>query len=64
LAEFIDRVKNHVEERQTIMVLLPQFFTNKWWHRLLHNQSAHRIRSRLYKEKDIVVATVPYHLHD
>jgi amino acid transporter len=64
LAEFIDRIKNHVEERQTVMVLLPQFFTHKWWHRFLHNQSAHRIRARLYKEKDIVVATVPYHLND
>ncbi len=64
LTEFIERVKNHVGGRQTIMVLLPQFFTNRWWHRFLHNQSAHRIRARLFKEKDIVVATVPYHLND
>lgn len=62
LNEFIERIEAHVSERQTIMVLLPQFVTHKWWHRLLHNQSANRIRQKLQADKDIVVATVPYHL--
>jgi hypothetical protein len=62
--EFIGRIKNHVEQKRTIMVLLPQFFPNKWWHFFLHNQSAYRLKSRLLKEKDIVVATVPYHLQE
>jgi hypothetical protein len=44
------------------MVLMPQFITKKWWHRLLHNQSANRLRSKLQADKDIAVATVPYHL--
>jgi hypothetical protein len=30
---------------------------------LLHNQSAYRIRTKLQAERDILVATVPYHLH-
>jgi amino acid transporter len=64
LIEFIERIDTHVSEKQTIMILLPQFVLKKWWHRLLHNQSASRIRSKLQAEKDIVVATVPYHLHD
>jgi len=63
LAEFIERIDTHVSEKQNIMVILPQFMPRKWWHRLLHNQSASRIRSKLQKEKNIVVATVPYHLH-
>ncbi|MDB5054555.1 MAG: hypothetical protein JWM44_2605 [Bacilli bacterium] len=64
LIEFIERIDSHVSEKQqSIMVLLPQFILNKWWHHLLHNQSASRIRSKLQAEKDIVVATVPYHLH-
>ncbi|MDR6553393.1 APC family permease [Paenibacillus qinlingensis] len=63
LAEFIDRIDTHVSEKQSIMVILPQFMPKKWWHRLLHNQSAARIRSKLQADKDIVVATVPYHLH-
>ncbi|MGO4497455.1 APC family permease [Paenibacillus sp. 2RAB27] len=63
LAEFIDRIDTHMSEKQSIMVILPQFMPKKWWHRLLHNQSAARIRSKLQADKDIVVATVPYHLH-
>ncbi len=64
LVDFIERIDTHVKEKQTIMVLLPQFVARKWWHRLLHNQSAYRIRSRLLKEKDVVVATVPFHLSE
>ncbi|GAA4866082.1 potassium transporter KimA [Paenibacillus vulneris] len=64
LVDFIERIDAHVKEKQTIMVLLPQFVAKKWWHRLLHNQSAYRIRSRLLKEKDVVVATVPFHLSE
>ncbi|TXK74479.1 APC family permease [Paenibacillus sp. N3.4] len=64
LAEFIERIDTHVSEKQSIMVILPQFIPKKWWHRLLHNQSASRIRSKLQADKDIVVATVPYHLHE
>jgi hypothetical protein len=45
------------------MILLPQFIVKRWWQRLLHNQSASRIRSKLQAERDIMVATVPYHLH-
>jgi amino acid transporter len=62
LSEFIERIDAHRTKDQTIMVLLPQFITSKWWHKLLHNQSASRIRSKLQADKDIVVATVPYHL--
>ncbi|NEW09277.1 amino acid permease [Paenibacillus sp. SYP-B3998] len=64
LAEFIERIDTHVSETQSIMVILPQFMPKKWWHRLLHNQSASRIRAKLQSDKDIVVATVPYHLHE
>lgn len=62
LVEFIERIDANISEKQSIMVLLPEFITRKWWHRLLHNHSASRIRSKLQADKDIVVATVPYHL--
>jgi amino acid transporter len=64
LSEFVERIDTHVSGKQAIMVLLPQFITRKWWHRLLHNQSASRIRWKLQADKDIVVATVPYHLKE
>jgi amino acid transporter len=64
LIEFIDRIDTNTSESNNIMVLLPQFVTKKWWHRLLHNQSANRIRKALQSRKDIAVSTIPYHLHD
>lgn len=62
LVEFIERMDTYLEGKETVMVLLPQFVPRKWWQQLLHNQSALRIRSILMARKDVVIATVPYHL--
>jgi Amino acid permease len=64
LVEFIERVDYRVHDKDRVMVLLPQFIVRKWWHRLLHNQSAFRIRASLLSRKEVVVATVPYHLQE
>jgi hypothetical protein len=64
LVEFVERVDNRVNPTDTVMVLLPQFVPKKFWHRVLHNQSAFRIRAKLMGRKDVVVATLPYHLHE
>lgn len=45
-----------------ITVVIPEFETRKWWHRLLHNQTGLLLRTMLILEKDVVVATVPYQL--
>ncbi|MED1472182.1 APC family permease [Bacillus salipaludis] len=64
LIEFIGRVEHRYGKQKKITVLLPEFITRKWWHRLLHNQSAFRIRAILFARKDVVVATVPFRLND
>ncbi|MFC4767363.1 APC family permease [Effusibacillus consociatus] len=64
LVEFVERVDCRVDPNDTVMVLLPQFVPKKFWHRVLHNQSAFRIRSKLLGRKNVVVATLPYHLHE
>jgi hypothetical protein len=64
LIEFIRRVEHKYDHQKKITVLLPEFITHKWWHRLLHNQSAFRIRALLLNQKDVVVSTVPFHLHE
>lgn len=46
---------------QFITVLIPQFFVAKWYHNLLHNQTAIFLRAALLLKKDIVVATIPFH---
>ncbi|MGG0658319.1 APC family permease [Rummeliibacillus pycnus] len=64
LMEFINRVENRYGNGMRITVLLPEFITHKWWHRLLHNQSGFLIRTLLLRRKDVVVSTVPFHLKD
>ena len=64
LIEFIRHIDHYYGKRKKITVLLPEFITHKWWQRLLHNQSAFRIRTVLLARKDVVVSTVPYHLKD
>jgi amino acid transporter len=45
-----------------IQVVIPQFIPKKWWHNLLHNQTALLLRLWFMRHKDIVITTVPYHL--
>lgn len=62
LSKFIDTVKYKADQAGvTVTVVLPQFYTKKWWHSLLHNQSGTLIRTYLLRTKNIVLATVPYH---
>jgi hypothetical protein len=46
----------------TITVILPEFVVRHWWHRLLHNQVAARLRRALRPLGKMVVTSVPFHL--
>jgi amino acid transporter len=54
--------KVEAKERQ-VTVLIPEFIPLKWWHRLLHNQTALMLRFVLLIRTHVVIATVPFHLH-
>ncbi|USB34553.1 APC family permease [Paenibacillus sp. YPG26] len=62
LRKFIDTVEWKKAESDHITILIPQFITKHWWQNLLHNQSSLMIRAYLITRKDVVVATVPYHM--
>ncbi|MCZ8513564.1 APC family permease [Paenibacillus filicis] len=47
-----------------IHLILAQFIPNKWWQYALHNQTSLLIRAWFFKNKDVIVTTVPYHLHN
>jgi len=64
LSPILDYI-NEVEKQANgspITILMPQFIVKKWWHTLLHNQTAIILRFFLIMKKDIVIATLPYHL--
>jgi hypothetical protein len=64
--EPLSRLLKMIEEKEQfksqVQVIIPQFIPRRWWHNLLHNQTALLLRMWLIRHKDIVITTVPYHL--
>jgi hypothetical protein len=48
----------------TIVVVLPELVATKWWHQILHNQTALRLKAALLFRPGTVVISVPYHLRN
>jgi hypothetical protein len=48
----------------TITVLIPDIRPSKRRHEILHNQRTRLLESVLKARTDIVVATLPFHIHD
>lgn len=61
LVDYIDEVRNLYKEG-VITVVLPEFVPSKWWHNLLHNQTALFIKGVLLFKKGVVSTSVPFHL--
>ncbi|WP_066392300.1 APC family permease [Neobacillus mesonae] len=63
LRKFVDIVEHKASEgNYRVTVVIPQFIPKKGWHNFLHNQSSLLIRTFLLYRRNVVVATVPYHL--
>jgi len=52
--------KQHPET--VITVVLPEYIPEHWWERLLHNETAFRLKLALYNQPGVAVTNVPYHL--
>ena len=62
LLHFIEKKEREKGPKDFITVVIPEFETKQWWHRLLHNQTGWILRTSLILKKKIIVTTVPYHL--
>jgi len=62
LIDFIDELAEGKGPNDYITILIPEFETKKWWHRLLHNQTGLILRTLLILKKNVIVSTVPFHL--
>jgi amino acid transporter len=47
---------------ENITVVIPQFITKRWWHKLLHNKTGSILLAWLVINKSIKVVSVPYRL--
>lgn len=62
LMDYISELEKEKQPQDYITVLIPEFETRKWWHRLLHNQTGWILRTLLILKENVIVTTIPYHL--
>lgn len=61
IIDYVDEVTlNHPDK--TITVIIPEFVTKRWYHKLLHNQTALVLYAALRSKKKVVVTSIRYHL--
>lgn len=48
--------------RDLVVVYIPEYMVKHWWERILHNQTALRLRTRLLFVPGVVLALVPWRL--
>ncbi len=61
IEDYIDELIKR-EQLDLLTVIIPEFYPKRWWHHLLHNQSAWMLRLALMRKPKVVVTTVRYFL--
>jgi sulfur carrier protein ThiS len=68
IADYLEKVDARDPERGAAVVVLPQFVPRRWWHNILHNQTAVMLRTALLYRRVAeggaarIVVDVPYRL--
>jgi amino acid transporter len=63
LLDYVEGLKKRKNPQDYITVVIPEFETRKWWHRLLHNQTGWLLHAMLVIKENVSVTTIPYHLN-
>jgi amino acid transporter len=64
LSKFIRRLENYEGGKPDhVQLLIGQFVPKRWWHYALHSQTSLLLRAWMLRHKEVVVTTLPYHLH-
>jgi amino acid transporter len=61
LMAYLDVVQ-HRDPGRPVLVVLSEFVPRHWWEHLLHNQTALRLKLRLFGRPNTIVADVPYRM--
>ncbi len=62
LLGYIEHVADQRQPNEVITIVVPQFVARRWWHNLLHAQTAMWLRIALLNKPGIVVTDVPYQI--
>ncbi|MCC6192429.1 MAG: APC family permease [Anaerolineales bacterium] len=60
LLAYIERLASLRQPNEAITIVVPQFVPKRWWHNLLHTQTAVLLRLALLFRRGVVVTDVPY----
>ena len=60
LLAYMDALQRQAPDRP-VLVVLSEFVPKHWWENLLHNQTALRLKLRLFSRPNTIVADVPFH---
>jgi amino acid transporter len=63
IVRYVHRVEHEMDD-DIVTVIIPEFVTKKWYHQILHNQTAIILNFALRSRRDIVVTSIRYHLYD
>ena len=63
LLRYLDALQQQDPDRR-LLVVLSEVVPKHWWDNLLHNQTALRLKLRLFFRPNTIVADVPYHAPD
>jgi amino acid transporter len=60
LLDYLDQFLEHPD--QVVTIVIPEFIPRRFWHHLLHNQTALLVKAALLFRRNVVVIDVPFHL--
>jgi len=61
VVEYVKSVRRG-SPRDVVMVYIPEYVVGRWYEQILHNQSALRLKGRLFFTPGVMVASVPWQL--
>jgi amino acid transporter len=62
LLAYVEEILARRQPNDTVTIVVPQFVPRRWWHNLLHTQTALLLRLALMFRPGIVITDVPYHV--
>jgi hypothetical protein len=62
LLTYIEEILSRRQPNDTVTIVVPQFVPRRWWHNLLHTQTALLLRLALLFRPGLVITDVPYHV--
>lgn len=61
MIEYAARIRRQMPDA-VVSIILPEFVVRRFWHQILHNQTALAIKAAVQFEDNVVLTSVPFHL--